>query len=858
MQSKFKNIVSFDLNKDGISVAVNAKDIDLEQKEHKEQLRSLLMRRDTIVVSYSTTTNAREFYQQLNPPLSYDTVIARNADLHDLSNAFHFQNGLKEDLLQTYMSATPKVVETYKEYVAQIVEATNKDQYDIDLFRNVNTQEQIYNKTINGSRASKIGALTQSLLVSEHGENIANKLQNISINNDSFLKSRLLEFNSQIANDLNEHLYKVAEEKEQAFITKYADTYTASPDNNALYNRFCQHLSEQIELFNLSPISGKQVLNEKYALNLVRERGFTGNENAISSFFNGTSIVDRIEQATNFRIDPELIAKSESSNPSRKYFMQTPLHIFDEHEQPKVQFVRELLEVQKERANALRTEQELNKLQIIASTHDGKVPLYVGFMPTKTGRYSASISNESFLTKQSDGSTLSLNVHSELSDYGRACLSSPDDGRVVESDSSAVESRIAAALLGNTTLLDIYKNNGDAYLYFGMKMHYTQQGLNEQGGTYTPDSLAFEEPRPTGRYISLARCYDLSLGISKDTTHPKHERVQEIRATGKTAVLASNYGQGAAGLAQKNGYTIEHAKTILQSYRKSYPELTKFDMELSQYIQGLDRENQSLDVDYKNTVEFTMANNQTIAIKYNPTQSPTGLFRVEDVIGTGYPTALKEVHSLAYQHNIKNENFPNYQNTLEQTQHLLNKTPFIITLPNGDTILREKDTRSSVVFNNIIQASTTRIIQEQERKIDDVIFNLNLDATRILTVHDSLAYLCKDEKQAEQLEKIIAGEQGIMKQTEVIQNLPITCETEKISASLPTSSSVQELVTTLTNSREARLTALSDIDFDFSILPDNEPVERPIYSSTQIAELLKINEDSTSKTERQSTPQVQL
>ena len=187
---------------------------------------------------------------------------------------------------------------------------------------------------------------------------------------------------------------------------------------------------------------------------------------------------------------------------------------------------------------------------------DGRIRYRLNSMGTDTGRF-ASGGKFRFLDENENPVTLNSINSQNIPSRGegaeiRMLFKATPGYRIVGSDYSGQELRLAAYLSQDKKLLDAYANDQDAYAIIASEMF----------GLPYEECLEFY---PEGTEIEI----DGQKVICGHKTHLNKEG-KARRSVGKTMVLAGNYGMSGAGAGALMGKTAKEGSELLEKYFKMF------------------------------------------------------------------------------------------------------------------------------------------------------------------------------------------------------------------------------------------------------------------------------------------------
>ena len=358
---------------------------------------------------------------------------------------------------------------------------------------------------------------------------------------------------------------------------------------------------------------------------------------------------------------------------------------------------------------------------------DGRIRYRLSSMGTDTGRF-ASGGDFKFLDKDGNRVTLnsinSQNIPSHNPEV-RMLFKAAPGYRIVGSDYSGQELRLAAYLSQDKTLLDAYAKDRDAYAMIASAMFDVPY----------EDCLEFY---PEGTEIEI----DGKKIICGKKTHV-NKAGKERRSVGKTCVLAGNYGMGGAGAGSLMGKTAKEGEELLNKYftmfygLKAAIDKSKERLKKYGYVEDIVGRRRRLPDIYLKPYEVSLINKDEASV-FNPFIN-CGNRQVQD------PKVLKWENKIATTVNQKTGQMPN--KTYEEMAKEAKKDGVLIQAYTGRIAQAERQ-----CFNAMIQGSAGTLTKKAMLDIFNDEELKKYDAHLIITVHDEVLVECKEEY-AELVEK---------------------------------------------------------------------------------------------------------
>jgi len=355
---------------------------------------------------------------------------------------------------------------------------------------------------------------------------------------------------------------------------------------------------------------------------------------------------------------------------------------------------------------------------------DGRIRYRLSSMGTDTGRF-ASGGKFRFLDENDEpvilNSINSQNIPSHNPEV-RLLFKAAPGYKIVGSDYSGQELRLAAFLSQDKTLLEAYAKDRDAYAMIASAMF----------GVPYEDCLEFY---PEGTELEI----DGQKVIAGKKTHV-NKAGKERRSVGKTCVLAGNYGMGGAGAGSLMGKSAKEGTELLNKYFTMFSGLktaidqSKENLKRVGYVEDVAGRRRRLPDIYLKPYEVNLLNPADVKVDVNP------FINCPDIV-------------------IKDPRITKWENALNNKIAELRRAGKAFTNKNYEDIALEAKKEGV-----LIQANTGRIAQAERQCFNamiqgsagtltkkamlDIFHDEQLrawDAHLIITVHDEVLVECKEE-----------------------------------------------------------------------------------------------------------------
>ena len=360
---------------------------------------------------------------------------------------------------------------------------------------------------------------------------------------------------------------------------------------------------------------------------------------------------------------------------------------------------------------------------------DGRIRYRLSSMGTDTGRF-ASGGKFRFLDENDEPVVLnsinSQNIPSHNPEV-RLLFKAAPGYRIVGSDYSGQEVRLAAYLSQDPVLLKSYAEDKDVYASIASSMF----------GLPYEDCLEFY---PEGTELEI----DGQKIIAGKKTHV-NKAGKERRSVGKTMVLAGNYGMGGAGAGSLMGKSAKEGEELLTKYFTMFKGLkkaidkSKEVLKKQGYVEDVVGRRRRLPDIYLKPYEVSLLKQPETNVNFNPFLNCENR-QVKDPRVVAWEERVSQAQAASHSGSIPNKKY-------EEMAKAAKKEGVLIQAFTGRIAQAERQ-----CFNAMIQGSAGTLTKKA--MID--IFNdeelKKYDAHLIITVHDEVLVECKEEY-AELVEK---------------------------------------------------------------------------------------------------------
>ena len=360
---------------------------------------------------------------------------------------------------------------------------------------------------------------------------------------------------------------------------------------------------------------------------------------------------------------------------------------------------------------------------------DGRIRYRLSSMGTDTGRF-ASGGKFRFLDENDEPVVLnsinSQNIPSHNPEV-RLLFKAASGYRIIGSDYSGQELRLAAFLSQDKTLLEAYAKDRDAYAMIASTMF----------GVPYEECLEFY---PEGTEIEI----DGQKIITGKKTHV-NKAGKERRSVGKTCVLAGNYGMGGAGAGSLMGKSAKEGEELLNKYFTMFNGLkgaidkSKEKLKQKGYVEDIVGRRRRLPDIYLKPYEVSLIKQPDASVNFNPFLNCENR-QIKDPKVAKWEEAVAIERTKSHSGSIPAKKY-------DEMVKAAKKENVLIQAYTGRIAQAERQ-----CFNAMIQGSAGTLTKKA--MID--IFNdeelKKYDAHLIITVHDEVLVECKEEY-AELVEK---------------------------------------------------------------------------------------------------------
>lgn len=379
----------------------------------------------------------------------------------------------------------------------------------------------------------------------------------------------------------------------------------------------------------------------------------------------------------------------------------------------------------------------------------------------------------------------------------KACLHPKDyvNNAIVEADSSNLELRVAAAILNNDTLNEVYRQGKDIYLYVGLLIDNKIKQIDMPDDEFNI------------RYDELCELKKVKDGSEK------YQDMVRIRELGKPASISILYGVGKDKLCERMGVEPDVAESIKKQVLDKYNLTTTLD-NLNVFLNNIKTRSNMLD--YVRTTPFPpddIVRKVAIAgsnkaegtqIQYLVTPENNNTAKVfapfsATMTDSEHYLASKEQRNKGLishyeQNNVDRENQILFsQSVVEKVGYpMITSTDFALSLKNhpemqvpffdvsydtssndyratDHTNARDK-VYSSQIFQNAVQAIGAMVIAEQQRNVFFKAIDEGITINPAISIHDSLAFVVEKGENNEHAEKAKQMLEEEMSKTELLTN----------------------------------------------------------------------------------------
>lgn len=731
--------------------------MDVNNSIHRKALDVALENRDNVLISSSTDYNATDFARAFGKDI--DQIRAKKVDLHDLQKALQVARGVSQDPAEYFYQRDLNSAQHRKAFAEEMHKRLNRynssqDARLDDRRQNIITKTKLElknNADVMSQKASCASEILDGMpnchatkvnhafnrmrhIASEQSFN--QHISMINLNNESQFGRDLFEVDYKQAQDVLNTLYTKVDEN----VTYISDRYLGMKDGEidpSRENEFTKlALNHFPDLLNFgiqtdSDTAFKQISAADRLAELFKTKMPDGTNLVNPTWFK------QLDQA-GIRYDIGEVHKNKSIAAKHLMNNQKPVGM-----QPKdamrYDFVVDMLKARQSYIDFHKNNLDIEKIMNVAEANDNKVPM--------VSTYAGAISK-----RFTSGGNSGLN-NLGMQTASKSVLKAPKDGVIIDIDYSQAELAMAAAVLNNQAILQAYNERSDIYLALGLQAEHVVKG----------------QPLPWEQLIAETK--NLQANTPEDVKADKNSHYHRMRSGGKMVVIPAIYGSGSDKLAKEQGITVSQAQTLMRAFDHVFPEVAQTRDALGEYMR------QHVGNPDAPDFQFGGHDGKLVTINANDkrfTESYTYADPAKEVLaGTQaqHSWLMGEIGLL----NTGPQQESALTVTLSNGEKMVYNNPHVAQGDRGLGIYYINDNGDSsplpkhTLLQNIVQFATFAAVREMTVNATKAMDEMGIDTKYLLNIHDSNAFLAKNEMEAEKTLQLMNT--GVLSKSELVPQL---------------------------------------------------------------------------------------
>lgn len=765
LAGKFMPVIAFSYKNDSQThaknpeIALDGEVLSIENAESRRRIEQTLSDRNSFVVSSSTEHNAKDLANYLS--VDIDQIRAKKVDLHDLYRALQLGGAENKDPAEAFFERDLSSAQSRKNFAHTVGSRLNG--YYVANDERLNEQQKVSAEQIKAeimssarvmySQADKAEQIL-SPMQSSHAQKISHvfkRLSNITpkdsfnqhvsminLNNEAGFGKNLFELDDKQAQDVLYTLQSDVDQKTMHIANKYLgmENGQINPEKKTEFTELITKHYPDMLMFGIQsdPQSTyKRLSSSELMSELLSSKMPDGTQLVNPAWFN-----DLARSGVSY--DIREVHKDKSVAAHHLTTMQKPMGMTPKDEM-RFDFVKDMIGARRAFLNYDKNAKDIEKLLVISEENDGKIPL--------SAKYAAAISKRFASSNEYNLNTLAMKSHT------KSTLKAPGEGYIIDVDYSQAEVVMTAAMLGNKALMDAYENRSDIYLALGLQAKHVTVGKPLPWNELIEQSTAMQKNTPDS--------------VKSD----KNSEYHQIRSSGKMVAIPAIYGIGPQSLSEDQGISYQQAEILLKAFDHVFPEIKQSqDMLHSYMVNNVGNPNaQPLRFGGLNGDMVTVnANDHEFVNSYSVANPYHELMKDKD---NRHQWMLNNIG--VHQHDYEQPKDEVFSVTLSNGEKMVYVNPKVIQTNRGPSVeCSHRDGKQKVLFGksllqNISQFATFSATREMTVNTIDTLEKQGIESKYLLNIHDSTAFLAKDEATAQQTLGVLQS--GVMSKTQLAPHI---------------------------------------------------------------------------------------